>query len=174
MPPSPSQLWQKAYELTYQAWYGEELAADLLRRWRAADGVIAVAVALTSTTSAVSGWALWTQTGWKTLWLFLAGAAAVTSVIHTRLGISRVVEDLDSSWQRFLDLRTDCRSLLDRLDLGLPEADATDKYFALQSKAKDAEKAFKPGFIRPSPANQAKAQERVNHHLRAFLKESVS
>lgn len=143
-------LWRKVFRLTFKAWYAEMLIATWLGRWRAVDGFVAVGTAVTASGSAIAGWSLWSDQGWKEVWIALAGITALASIAHTKLGIGSRIDVLQASWSDFLDIRSDSKSLLDRMDLGLPTEQASEMFFKLQDRVKKAEQAFRQGLLEPS------------------------
>ena len=53
------QLWRASVETFYKVYYAESLTTSLIKSWQRWDEIAKCAVAITATTSAVSGWALW-------------------------------------------------------------------------------------------------------------------
>jgi hypothetical protein len=68
-------LWEAVFETYYDAYYEEILSGDLIDRWQSFDEFAKIVIALTASGSAVSGWALWTQPGFRAVWAVLAGLA---------------------------------------------------------------------------------------------------
>jgi len=82
------ELWTATFDTYYDAYYEELLAAALVRRWQRVDAFTKVLVALTASGSAVAGWTLWSQPGFKTSWTFIAGIAALLSILHSTLNVA--------------------------------------------------------------------------------------
>lgn len=101
-------LWEAAYRAYYDVYYSELLATTLVRRWQVLDDVTRVLVALTTSASAVAGWALWKEEGFRVIWSVLAGSGAVLAIVHATLSVPRRVKD-------WLDAETRARTL--RIDL---------------------------------------------------------
>jgi hypothetical protein len=158
-------LWRKVFQLTFQAWYAELLLGTWLGTWKFVDGLVAVGTAITASGSAFAGWNLWSQPGWKEVWVALAGVTALASITHTKLGIGTRMDSLHSTWSEFLDVRSDAKTLLDRMDLGLPTNKASEMFLALQERVKKAERGFKPGLLEPSSQRKRDLQERVKEKL---------
>ena len=53
------QLWRVSVETFYKVYYAESLTNSLIKSWQRWDEIAKCAIAITATTSAVSGWALW-------------------------------------------------------------------------------------------------------------------
>jgi hypothetical protein len=163
-------LWRKVFRLTFKAWYAELLIAAWLGRWRTVDSFVAVGTAVTASGSAIAGWSLWSDPGWKEVWIALAGITALASIAHTKLGIGNRIDALHACWSEFLDIRSDSKTLLDRMDLGLPTEQAAELFFKLQERVKKAEQGFKQGILEPSGERKASVQEKVKQELAAYTK----
>ena len=109
------QLWEKAFESYYDTYYEEVLAGAILRRWIWVDTATKVLVAVTASSSAVAGWAMWSQPGPKELWLFLAGTAALLSIIHASLGVAERVKNWDDIARSFFDVRVQLENFRNRM-----------------------------------------------------------
>ena len=165
-------LWRKVFKLTYDAWYGELLLAAWLGAWLYVDSLVALGTTITASGSAIAGWALWNESGWKEVWVALAGATALASVAHTKLGIGSKIDSLQQSRSDFLDLRSDAKTLLDRLDLGMPLEKGSEAYFALLERHKKAERDFKSGLLEPSMVHKKSIQEKVTKELSSYTERS--
>jgi len=161
-------LWRKVFKLTFDAWYAEMLLAAWLGTWLHVDSFVALGTAVTASGSAIAGWALWNESGWREVWVALAGATALASIVHTKLGIGSRLDALQRSRSDFLDVRSDAKTLLDRMDLGMPTDKASEIYFALQERYKKAEKEFQSGLLEPSKEHKQVIQERVAKELSAY------
>ncbi len=85
------ELWRAAFDTYYDSYYEELLADRLINVWRRVDEVTRILAALTASTSAVTGWALWAQQYSRNVWAVLAGFAAVLTILHAhRSGLSLV------------------------------------------------------------------------------------
>src|SRR5947208_8688294 len=81
------ELWKASYETCYDSLFEELTADSLITRWGSVDEVTKVLVMLTASSSAVSGWVLWSQPGYRAFWLLISGIAATLSIVHTALGV---------------------------------------------------------------------------------------
>jgi len=102
MPLDPrDELWQVTFETYYDAFYLELLFETLSSRWQRIDAVNKVLVAITASGSAVSGWALWSQSCPRLVWSIIAGIAAVLAIVNVALDVPRRLEvygDLQSQF----------------------------------------------------------------------------
>jgi hypothetical protein len=101
------ELWSAAYETYYDCLFEELIADSLITRWGSVDEATKVLVMITASGSAVSGWALWNQTGYRLLWLGISGVAAFLSIAHTALGIPGRIKAHSEDKRRFAGLRTE-------------------------------------------------------------------
>ncbi len=131
MPADPrDELWSVSFGTYYHVYYQELLADHVINRWQKADDITKVLVALTTTGSAVTGWALWTEPTLKVVWAILAGIAAVLSIIHTTLGVPARLKDHGDIERRFATLRIALETFRQqmRIDSDFPIKEFKDKY----------------------------------------------
>ena len=101
------ELWIASFDTYYDCFFEELIADDLITFWSRLDGVTKVLVAVTASGSAISGWAFWNQHTGKLLWGILSGAAAVLSLIDTKLNIPTRIKAHTEDKRRFAGLRTE-------------------------------------------------------------------
>ena len=124
------ELWKAAFDTYYDSLF-EELTADcLIARWARIDAVIRVLVAITASGSAVSGWALWNQPGYKVGWVVFSGLAALLSIVHTVLDIPGRIKAHGEDKRRFASLRTDLETFRYRMRVEQDQFDVAE--FTLQ------------------------------------------
>jgi hypothetical protein len=105
-------LRQSALETYREAYFSEIEAGILISRWQKVDEFTKIFAALFSSGSAVAGWIVWSQPGWKQTWLLLAGAASILSIIHVALKVSDRVKDWSDTKGHFVRLRTELETFL--------------------------------------------------------------
>lgn len=92
-----AKLWQATFETYYDSYFQELSAIRLLERWERFDEATKVMVALTASGSAIAGWTLWSEPGFKYVWATLAGLAAAMSIVHAALKVpERLARHFDS------------------------------------------------------------------------------
>jgi hypothetical protein len=74
---SNSPFQKASLDTFYEAYFQELASGVLVGRWQRIDLTTSILVASTATGSTVTGWALWTMPGWKTLWVIAAGVATM-------------------------------------------------------------------------------------------------
>jgi hypothetical protein len=109
------ELWQKAFDAYYDTYYEEILSAATLRRWIWVDTITKLLVAITTASSAVAGWTLWSKPGFRELWLIVAGIAAILSIIHASLAVAERVRDWESIGGAFFNLRVQMEDFRNRM-----------------------------------------------------------
>jgi len=109
------ELWRASFDTYYDSLFEEITADSLITRWASVDEITKVLVMLTVSGSAVSGWALWNQPGYRVFWLVLSGVAALLSVVHTALGIPGRIKMHAEDKRRFASLRTDLETFRFRM-----------------------------------------------------------
>ena len=89
------QLWRVSFETFYRVYYAESLTNSLINSWQRWDEVAKFVIAITATTSAVSGWALWNLPQFKIVWSIIAGLGAIFAILHTNLKVSDRLKDFN-------------------------------------------------------------------------------
>jgi hypothetical protein len=170
---SRESLWEAAFETYYDAFF-EELTADaLMTRWGYVDDVTKSLVALTAVGSAVSGWTLWAQPGYRALWLVLSGVAAVLSIVHSALGIPGRLKMQAESKTRIAGLRTDLETFRYRMRVN-PEFDVgpfTEQFIEYRRQYSEHVKLL-PNDILRSKSLEKRTQAALNLRLKNEIVES--
>jgi hypothetical protein len=109
------ELWKAVFETYYDAFYNEVLADKLVNRWQIADDASNILVAVTASGSALSGWALWNQPGYRLLWTGLAGFSAILGITHSSLGVAHRLKDWGEIKRSFAMLRIELETLQYRM-----------------------------------------------------------
>ena len=86
-------LYNKVFDTYYDCHFEEIIADKLVYRWQFFDQMSKLLVALTTSGSAVAGWALWSQPGLRPIWAVLAGSAGVLSIVHAVLAVSSTLKE---------------------------------------------------------------------------------
>jgi hypothetical protein len=100
-------LWLGSFNTLYDSIYGETIADNLIDRWQMVDEVTRALIAITASTSAVSGWALWSRPQFHNSWLMISGLAAFLAILHATLGVLGRIKDHAEDKRRFLILSGD-------------------------------------------------------------------
>ncbi len=98
-------LWQTALETFYRVAYAESLMSSVLQKWRPVDGAIKTVMTIATIASVMVGWMTWGSPAEKTIWLAIAGGAALLALLHVILKISDRMADLSHNAQYFKSLR---------------------------------------------------------------------
>jgi len=123
------ELWVASFETYYDAFYEERLADALINKWGQLDDFTKIIVALTASGSAISGWALWGEQGWKIIWLACSGLAALLSIVHTALAVPNRIKAHADDKRRFAQLRTSLETFRYRLKVEQFDAEMFNKEF---------------------------------------------
>ena len=111
------EIWKTLYKKWYDSYFNEIDSNRLVSRWQALDDVTKVMVALTGSGSIVAGWTLWNQPGVKFIWVTLAGASALLSIITTSLGVASRLKDWGNSKREFSVLRLGLEAILTKIKI---------------------------------------------------------
>ena len=110
-------IWGKIYEVYYDSYWVEILSERLVKVWQRIDDITKFLVALTVSGSAVSGWALWNEPGFKSLWAILAGGSALLSIAHATFSVANRVKNWTEVKKQFTTLRIELESCRDLMEI---------------------------------------------------------
>ena len=131
---SVESFWLKGYRLFYEAYYQELLSSHLVTRWEKIDVITSSFVLITSSGSAIAGWGLWSQPGFKTIWIVLASAVAIAALVHRSINVTdRVKRQADLS-REFRELRVDAETFMDRIVLRFDPDEELDRFGDLRRR----------------------------------------
>ena len=141
-----SQLWDNLHQTHYLAFFDELYAESTVRSWRAFDTGSRFMQLLTASGSAIAGWALWKQDGYKELWIYLAGASAIIALVHTVLNVSEKVKEDTQVYCEFKKLRLQLELLKSKMQIKLYDSLSEYKrdYFAILDQFGTASALKKP------------------------------
>jgi len=103
-------IWNKSFEVYYDTYWVEVLSGKVIGIWQKVDDITKVLVALTTSGSGVSGWALWDTESFKYIWIILAGISAVLSITSAALGVAGKLKDWTEIKRQFTTLRIEIES----------------------------------------------------------------
>ena len=121
-----------ANETFYAAYYQELASEALIDRWQVINIVILLFVALTASGSAISGWALWDEPGFKYVWVVIAAIASVLLVAHVVIGVPGRLRDQEEHRRTSALLRVDIEDFRQLLDIGIDIDEAKKRRAELQ------------------------------------------
>jgi hypothetical protein len=127
-----AKLWADAYQKWYDAYFNENAANALVSRWQAFNDPAKVIVAITASGSVIAGWTLWSQPGFKTFWIILAGTGALLSVISSSLTIPERIKDWTNTRADFSGVRVQAELLMTHMKFK-PEFDIDAAHKALEN-----------------------------------------
>jgi hypothetical protein len=164
------ELWRASFETYYQAYFQELLADTLVNHWQRFDEPSRVLIALTTSGSAVSGWALWTEPHMRVAWAFLAGAAAVFATVHATLNVSGRLKDQADLKRRFAALRVEIETLRGemRVNPNFAVAEVQKSYGRLREKYAETIQLLKNDLLltrRLENRCQAELDERLSDQI---------
>ena len=121
-------LWNPSWETLYEAYFHELAAQSVVTRWQKIDIAVAILVAATASGSVIAGWSLWSAPSWKTLWLAIAGIAAVVSTAHGAMAVPRRIKDQEEIRRNFSGLRVSLQTFRQDLRISLDGDEAFKRY----------------------------------------------
>ena len=159
-------LWEGTYITYYDSYYEELVADTIIRRWQTLDEITKVLVALTASGSALSGWALWSDEGFKIIWVILAGLGAFIAIVHSAFGVSARLKDWGEIKRWFAILRIDLETFRYRMEFNPKfSVDELDKKFIVyRERYGDGVQRLKADIVR-TRALEGNAQLELNKRL---------
>jgi hypothetical protein len=160
------QLWDVTYETWYDAYYEELLAEALISRWLRLDEVTKLAVAFTSSGTAIAGLALWKSADYAWLWPCLGGIAATLSIVTERLAVAFKLRDHGDTMRAFASLRIELDTLRSRMKVN-PSFDVGEfekEYLAFRKRFGEATQRVKSDVL---------ATRRLQHATQADLNQRL-
>lgn len=120
------ELWKSSWETYYCSYFYEIYIGKAVFRWKLFDLITKIIVAITATGSAVAGWSLWADDSYREIWVFLAGTAALLSIVHAVTQVQSILESLSELRTSFSGLRVVLESFRQQLSI-FPAFDVTEK-----------------------------------------------
>lgn len=160
------ELWNSAWNAYYDAYYFEIYISSIASRWELLDIVSKIVISSTVSGSAIAGWQLWGQEGYKTIWAIIAGFASIMSIVHAALQVSNKIESNTKLASNFTNLRIELETFREQMGI-FPEfeVDTYNKEFLqLKSKLKSNTTSYKPDLLATN-ALQEKSQQKLNKRL---------
>lgn len=131
-------LWESAWNAYYDAYYHEILISILAGRWELFDTICKILIAATASGSAIAGWQLWGQEGFKQVWVTIAAIASVLSIVHAAMQVQQRLERNTKLAANFTNLRIEIETFQDQMAI-FPEFDIASfnkTFLQLKSKLK--------------------------------------
>ena len=163
--------WKQSYETFYKVAFQEALSAALADRWLRADTVINILVAVTASSSAIAGWALWQQPGGNRIWLIIAGLVSILSIIHGGIQVPTRLKEQEDYRRQLSRLRVDLETFRQKLELGLGTVELFEKSYT-ELRSRYADLIYRaPSDIANTHRFRVKIQTQVNEVLKGEIHE---
>jgi hypothetical protein len=161
-------FWKPSFDTLYDACFYEFASEFIIRRWSHVHVVTAVLAAVTTSGSAISGWALWSRPEGKLVWASIAGLATFLSIIHGVLGVPSKIKEEEQRRQDFSALRVDLESFRHSLSLNCDIGEATKAFEQLRQRLSVCVSKTTPDIAFTTRARKC-VQEKVNDKLRKYI-----
>ena len=164
------EIWNSTFDTYYESFYGEVVANRLARRWQLIDQITKVLVAITASGSAVAGWTLWSEEGFKILWVTIAGVAALLAIIHSAMSVADRLNDAGDVNRSFATLRIELETFRSRMriDPEFPIEDFTQELVEFRRRYGECVQRIKDDILRTKRLRQ-KAQDDVDERLKGEI-----
>ncbi len=172
MPTDPrDELWVASFDTFYDSTYAEAIADNLIDRWQRVDEITRALVAITASTSAVAGWALWSKPEFHNSWLVISGIAALLAILHATLGVAGRIKDHAEDKRRFLSLSRDLETFRYemRINPTFDIAEFSKRFLEFRKRYSDAAQLVKNDIAATHRLATA-TQLEVNHRLASEIK----
>ncbi len=127
-------LWEQIDELLYDSEYAGRLLEATATRWRFLDVSANILIGATASGSAIAGWSLWSHSGWRTLWVLIAGGTSLLVIIHGALQVSNKVQHQERSAQSFRSVALMLESLRRAVVKGADFAHSDEEFRKIETK----------------------------------------
>jgi hypothetical protein len=144
-------------------------AESVVTRWQKIDLTVAILVAITASGSAIAGWSLWSEPGWKSLWVMIAGGTALISAVHGAAAIPTRIKEQEEIRRKFSGLRTGLQTFRQELKLGVDGDTARKEFLELRRKLEDSVASSRKD-IALTHSLQIRVQDRLNEILHGEIK----
>lgn len=136
---SRDRLWEASWETYYESYYFELALNRVIGKWKIIDIVTKIIVALTATGSAVAGWSLWNVPGFKEIWVFIAGIAAILSIVHAVIQVQSILSSNAEFRASFSNIRLSLETFRQQLKIHADYnvAEKNTEYQVLRQKYDD-------------------------------------
>jgi hypothetical protein len=165
------ELWAASFDTFYDSAYAEAMADNLINRWQKVDEITKALIAITASTSAVSGWALWSKPQFHNGWLVISGMAALLAILHATLAVPGRIKDHAEDKRRFLSLTSDLETFRYemRINPAFDVAEFSKRFLDFRKRYSDAAQLVKNDVA--ATRRLAKAtQLEVNRRLASEIK----
>ena len=159
-------LTESSFHTLYKVSFQEACAEAVVSRWQMLDLIVAVLVAVTASGSAVAGWALWSEPGWRTLWATGAGTAALGAIVNNAMTVPSRIKEQEELRRVFSGLRVSLETFREELRIGLDVDNARQRY----TKILEGYERIVTG-ARKDPALTKGVQIRVQREVNEKLKQ---
>ncbi|ATD08270.1 hypothetical protein SIO17_14520 [Pseudoalteromonas piscicida] len=159
-------LWESTWNAYYDAYYHEILISILAGRWEFFDIVSKILIALTASGSAIAGWQLWGEEGFKQIWVTIAAVASLLSIVHAALQVQQKLENNTKLAANFTNLRIELETFQEQMAI-FPDFDVTNynkTFLQLKSRLKTYSTNYNPDLL-SSKSMQESAQKKLNKRL---------
>ena len=164
------QLWRVSVETFYRVYYAESLANSLVKSWQRWDEIAKFVIAITATTSAVSGWTLWNLPQFKIIWSIIAGSGAIFAILHTNLKVPDRLKDLISVAQYLKGLRINLETFRYKMEVDPNFAieEFNDEFFRYRDQYSEGFKLLKDDILL-TKKRRIKVQEELDAELQDLI-----
>ena len=164
------QLWRVSVETFYRVYYAESLTNSLIKSWQRWDEIAKFVIAITATTSVVSGWTLWNLPQFKIIWSIIAGSGAVFAILHTNLKVPDRLKDLISNVQYLKGLRINLETFRYKMEVDPNFAieEFNDEFFRYRDQYSEGSKRLENDILL-TKRRRTKVQEELNAELRDLI-----
>lgn len=167
-----NQLWRVSVETFYKVYYAESLTNSLIKSWERWDIIAKCVIAITATSSAVSGWALWNLPKFRIAWSIFAGLGAVCAILYPTLKVPDRLKDLISVSQYLKGLRINLETFRYKMEVNPNFAieEFNDEFLRYRDQYSEGSKRLKNDILL-TKRRRTKVQEELNAELQDLFED---
>lgn len=166
-PTKISALWNEIHQKYYDVSFQEIVLDAQIARWENFDLLSRYLIAITTSSSAVSGWYFWQKPGFSIIWSVLAGVAALLAILYNVVPISQHLKDGNRAYSELHPIRVAFDELRLKCQMGVnDEGEIRAHLFELNKRFIDA-CDHSPRFPLTSDRFLSKQQKKLDRILKS-------
>jgi hypothetical protein len=110
-------IWDESQDLRYHVNYAEVLITALLARWVWLDTITKIAVAISSTGAALTGFVFWKNNDYTFLWPMFTSASTLLAIVSSQLDVAEKLRRYSTSATELGGLSVEIGSLIVRMKI---------------------------------------------------------
>ncbi|HEY4786492.1 MAG TPA: hypothetical protein VIH57_10605 [Bacteroidales bacterium] len=164
-------IWERTYYTYYETYFFELICDGVISRWQLTSDFSKLLVAITTSGSAISSWALWKNSIGVYVWVLIVGIASVLSIVNATWSATNKIKEWTEIKNYCINLRIEIEIFKDNMLID-PDFNVEEFQRTLMKYKKnfgELKKKLKPDvFIRKRLRDQA--QNKLNIYIQSYAR----